>query len=244
MKILAMALSGKGVNCPVCEKSFRKFVSYGRFPVRKNALCPNCLALERHRIIWLYLKNKTNFFTDELKVLHVAPEHCFIERFERLPNIDYITADMESPLAKVHMDVHNIPFEDGTFDVVFCNHVLEHVEDDVKVLKEFYRVLKKDGWAILISPINKNLESTYEDPTISDPKEREKAFGQSDHVRMYGRDYKHRLELSGFEVIQDNYVEELGQEKIKQYALTKEDIYYCVKGKFSLTGTEKKAELN
>jgi len=104
--------------------------------------------------MWLYLQQKTNFFTANLKVLHVAPELCFIKRFEAMPNLDYITADIESPLAKVKMDLHDIPFEQGTFDVAFCNHVMEHVTDDIQCMKELYRVLKPGGWAIIQSSMD------------------------------------------------------------------------------------------
>ena len=150
MKVLSQLNKGNEVECPVCASQYKKFLPYGRI-ARENALCPNCLALERHRLMWLYLKKQTDFFSAPLKVLHVAPEHCFIDRFEALPNLEYITADIESPLAKVKMDVHSIPFPDNSFDVIFCNHVLEHVEDDLLACSEFNRVLKPSGWGILQS---------------------------------------------------------------------------------------------
>lgn len=204
---------------------------YGRNPARENALCPNCLALERHRLIWLYLKEKTDFFTEDIKFLHIAPELCFIHRFERLPNLDYISADIESPLAKVKMDIHKIPFEENTFDAAMCNHVLEHVEDDIKAMGEICRVLKPDGWAILQVPfMGKNLTKTYEDPAVITPAEREKVFGQSDHVRIYGQDYADRLRSAGFEVFEDRYVMELSDAEVKKYALPPDEIiYFCKK---------------
>ena len=220
---------GNKIECPVCSKKFRKLLPYGYVTVRENALCPNCLALERHRLMWLFLERKTNFFSSKLKVLHVAPEHCFIDRFEALSNLEYITADLESPLAKVKMDVHDIPFEDETFDVVFCNHVLEHVDDDVKVLKEFYRVMKKGGWAILVSPIDSKFDTTYEDSSITEPKEREKHFGQKDHVRMYGKDYHSRLALGGFDVVVDKLAYEVSPNEKELYALPNEDVFFCKK---------------
>src|SRR5690606_16772868 len=159
--------------------------------------------------MWLYLKDKTNFFWDKLKVLHIAPEHCFIHRFEKLTNLDYITADIESPLAKVKMDVHQIPFDANTFDVAFCNHVMEHVDDDIKAMSEIYRVLKPGGWAIIQSPINTSRQVTFSDPNAITPQQREKVYGQNDHVRDYGKDYKQRLEQGGFNVIEDTFVMEL-----------------------------------
>jgi SAM-dependent methyltransferase len=180
--------------------------------------------------MWLFLQEKTNFFTAPLKVLHIAPEHCFIKRFEALPHLDYITADIESPLAKVKMDVHAIPFPDNTFDVVFCNHVLEHVDDDLLACSEFNRVLKSDGWGILQSPVYP-LEATLEDKTITDPAERERLFGQRDHVRKFGKDYAARLRRSGIQIEENQFVKEITPEKMKQYALAPDEvIFVCRKG--------------
>ena len=152
LKIVAVFYTGNKVTCPVCDHSFRKFLPYGR-KARTNALCPNCLALERHRLMWVFLKRETDFFEKQKKVLHIAPEICFIDKFEAIHKEDYITADIESPLAKVKLDVHEMPFENNQFDVVFCNHVLEHVADDRKAMSEIHRVLKPGGFAILQIPL-------------------------------------------------------------------------------------------
>jgi ubiquinone/menaquinone biosynthesis C-methylase UbiE len=151
--------------------------------------------------------------------LHVAPEYCFIKRFKALEKLDYITADLESPLADVKMDIQDMPFEDNTFDVAICNHTLEHVDDDLKAMKEFHRVLKPGGWAILNSPINENRQTTYEDPSITDPAEREKHFGQRDHVREYGLDYTDRLARAGFTIDTQEPLNELSDEEIQRYGL-------------------------
>lgn len=162
-------------------------------------------------------------------MLHIAPELCFIDRFEAMSNLEYITADIESPLAKVKMDIHQIPFEENTFDVIFCNHVLEHVDDDLKALSEMKRVLKPGGWAILQVPFFYPLrKTTYEDKRITTPKDREKAFGQDDHVRMYGEDYGARLASSGLEVVEDHLVEELTSEEVERYALPKNETIFMV----------------
>ena len=232
LKILAIFYAGNNVQCPISGHTYRKFLPYGRNPARPNALCPDSLSLERHRLMWLYLKEKTNFFTGKLKVLHIAPEHCFINKFEAMANLDYITADIESPLAKVKMDIHAIPFPDNTFDVSFCNHVMEHVTDDIKAMSEIHRVLKPGGWAIIQSPLDLSRATTFADATITDPAEREKIFGQNDHVRVYGRDYKERLERGGFDVKEDTYVKELAPEIVRRYALPADEIiYFCSKKK-------------
>ena len=158
--IAGLLYAGRGVECPVCGRRYRKFMPYGYVVSRKNALCPGCLSLEIHRLLWLYLQNETDFFDRQLKVLHIAPERCLMKKMERMNNLDYVTADLESPLARVKMDVQDIPFGDGEFDVIFCNHILEHVDDDRKAMRELKRVLKPGGWAIMLSPINPERRET------------------------------------------------------------------------------------
>ena len=219
--------TGNKVECTVCSNTYRTFLPYGRLTPRANALCPSCLSLERHRLIELYLKKHTNFYTSGIKILHIAPEHCFIKQFEAIHKENYITGDLYSPLAKVKMDVHEIPFEENTFDVVFCNHVLEHVEDDRKVVREIRRVLKAGGFAILQSPVDYSLEKTYEDASIIDPLAREKAFGQNDHMRLFGSDYGQRLAESGLSIKEYKVSNECSQEQIARYRLDKGEILYC-----------------
>ncbi len=227
LKIIQVFYLGNKVHCPICGSNFRKFLPYGRKPPRENALCPNCLSLERHRLLWLYLKERTPFFREEIKFLHIAPELCFIHRFEKMENLKYTTADLESPLAKVKMDIHQIPFEENTFDMVMCNHVLEHVEDDIHAMKEILRVLKEGGWAIMQVPfMGQDLEVTYEDPSIRIPSEREKIYGQRDHVRIYGKDYPKRLREAGFQVKEDHFVHSLDKKDISRYALPENEVIY------------------
>lgn len=230
LRIIAIFYYGNKVECPIDGKTYRKFLPYGRLESRPNALCPSSLSLERHRLMWLYLKEKTDFFMKKLKLLHIAPELCFMDIFEKMKNLEYITGDLESPLAKVKMDVLDIPFKENSFDVVFCNHVMEHVDSDIKAMKEIHRVLKPGGWAIMQSPVYPYLEKTLEDPSITDPKEREKIYGQNDHLRKFGRDYGERLREAGFKVTEDNYLDELSDEVRKRYALPEEEIiYFCEK---------------
>ncbi|MEK6783715.1 MAG: methyltransferase domain-containing protein [Bacteroidota bacterium] len=214
---------GNKVECPICHSHYRKFLPYGRINPRPNALCPSCLSLERHRLIWLYLKERTNFFSNQLDVLHIAPEPCFMKRFEKQHRERYITADIESPLAKVKMDIHQIPFPENHFDVVLCNHVLEHVQDDIKAMSEIRRVLKPGGWAIMQVPFFSPVpDITFEDSSITNPRDREKAFGQDDHVRKFGKDYAKRIERAGLKVVEDNFA----KTQPEKYGLQNAEIIY------------------
>ena len=220
VRISGLFMRGKRYECPVCNRHFRKLLPYGYVNSRENALCPSCLSLERHRQIWLFLQARTDFFTRQATMLHIAPEYCFIKRFGSMPNIDYYSADLESPLARVKMDIQDIPFEDNKFDVIFCNHILEHVDDDRLAMREMYRVMKPGGWGILQSPVNMSRDKTYEDRLITSPEERLKHFGQKDHVREYGRDYAERMRAEGFSVDEVNLADYVSPEKITYYALT------------------------
>lgn len=227
LKVLGFFYTGSAVTCPVCEKSYREFLPYGRIRSRSNALCPNCLSLERHRLIWLYLREKTDFFQKQHRVLHIAPEACYIDRFEKIHGDQYITADIESPLAKVKMDIHQIPFSENSFDTVLCNHVLEHVRDDIQAMREIRRVLKPGGFSILQVPFfNPVPEKTFEDNSITDPRERERIFGQDDHVRKYGHDYAQRIEQSGLTAVADGFVNELTDDVRKKYGIAKGEIIF------------------
>ncbi len=227
LKAVGFFYFGAKVECPICNHLYREFLPYGRINSRPNALCPHCLSLERHRLIWLYLQKKTNFFNEKLDVLHIAPEHCFMKRFEDQHEEKYITADIESPLAKVKMDIHKIPYADNYFDVVLCNHVLEHVRDDIQVMKEFNRVLKPGGWAILQVPFFAPVpEITFEDNSITNSREREKLFGQDDHVRKYGKDYSKRIAQSGLTPVEDKFSSEFSIEQAFHFGVSRGEIIY------------------
>jgi SAM-dependent methyltransferase len=134
------------------------------------------------------------------KLLHVAPEWGLGVWLRSLPGLDYISADLDRPDVDLNLDLTNIPFPDSTFHAIICCHVLEHIPDDAKAMSEILRILKRGGWAILQTPISLTLSQTYEDFSITDPAEREQAFGQSDHVRIYAVDYVNRLKRAGFKV--------------------------------------------
>lgn len=225
LKVVGLFYSGNKVECPICKSRYRSFLPYGRISPRPNALCPSCLSLERHRLIWVYLKEKTNFFARNLDVLHIAPEACFMRHFSQQHGEKYITADIESPLANVKMDIHAMPFPDNTFDVVLCNHVLEHVTDDIQAMGEIRRVLKPHGWAILQVPFFSPVpEVTFEDNSITNPRERENVFGQDDHVRKFGKDYVRRIERSGLRAQPDSFASTY--DFASRYGISKGEIIY------------------
>lgn len=216
---LAFFLRGNRFTDPIDGKSYRKFLPYGYAKVRENVLSPGTLSLERHRLLWLYLKNETTVFTDRLKVLHFAPEQAFYKRFRKLKNWDYTTTDLNSPIADVKADICDLPFKDNEFDMIICNHVLEHIPDDTKAMQEIYRILKPGGKAILQVPYDKNREKTFEDNSITDPAERTKIFGQYDHVRVYGMDYFDKLKSIGFTVEAVDYTSKFSKKEIEKYRL-------------------------
>ena len=221
---LALYLRGKKYEDPIDGKTFRKFLPYGYGSPRANVLSPSTLSLERHRLLWLYLTRETDFFSKPLKVLHVAPEQAFYKRFKNQKNLTYITTDLYSPLADVKADLCALPFEDDSFDVIFCNHVLEHIPDDAQAMRELYRVMKKGGWGIFQVPQDINRAHTFEDDTITDPAERTRIFGQYDHVRVYGLDYFDRLRQVGFEVEEIIYSTHFTAEEIERYRIVPQEI--------------------
>ena len=232
--IIAFYLKGDTYTDPIDGNSFRKFLPYGYSKQRKNALSPSTLSLERHRLMWLFLKNETSFFTSskKIKTLHIAPEQCFLKIFKKQKNLDYITSDLESPIADVKADICNLHFKDDSFDVVFCNHVLEHIPDDKKAMQELFRVLKKGGFGVFQIPQDMSRENTFEDASITDKQERTKIFGQYDHVRVYGRDYFNKLRSVGFKVEEVDYTQRITPEELDRFCLMKNEILpVCYKEK-------------
>ncbi|GGI56772.1 class I SAM-dependent methyltransferase [Winogradskyella haliclonae] len=222
--VFAFFLRGHTFTDPIDGKSFKSFLSYGYGKQRDNVLSPSTLSLERHRLLWLYLQNETGFFSSKKKVLHFAPEQCFLKRFRKLDNLDYTTTDLLSPIADIKADICNLPFEDNSYDIILCNHVLEHIPDDTKAMQELYRVMKIGGYGIFQIPQDLNREQTFEDNSITDKTERAKIFGQYDHVRVYGRDYFDKLRSIGFKVDEIDYTSKLSEEDIEKYCLAKGEI--------------------
>jgi SAM-dependent methyltransferase len=214
--------------CPCCDAYLRRFLPFGH-PPRAESLCPSCGSLERHRLVYFYMKHRTNLFDGQpKKLLHVAPEAVLSGLIRAERSIDYLSADLSSPFAMVKMDITDIQYPDNHFDVIYCSHVLEHVPDDRRAMREFLRVLNPGGWAILQVPIT--AEATFEDPTITSPEDRKRVFGQDDHVRCYGPDYKDRLAEVGFTVKADSFVRDLSDEEIRRLGLVGTgEVYFCTK---------------
>jgi SAM-dependent methyltransferase len=188
--------AGSDFFCPVCESEVSAFRDFGHL---KAVWCPVCLAMDRHRLVWRFFQTHTDLFSGTPKrMLHVAPEVAFEPRFRQAPGLDYLTADLVDPKVDVRMDITDIQYPDSSFDVVYCSHVLEHVPDDRKAMQEFRRVLRPNGWTVLMVPTGE--DHTIEDPTCNSAAERERRFGQHDHFRRYGPDFAQRLTDAGFEV--------------------------------------------
>lgn len=225
---------GDSVECPCCESTFSRFLPHRG---RSRAKCPRCGALERHRVLWLFLERETDLLRRPGAMLHVAPEYAFLRRLSTVPGLRYVTGDFDSALATHRLDVMDLPFDSAGFDFLICNHVLEHVEDDRLAMAEIHRVLKPGGWAILMCPVDQRRASTLEDATAVTPAQRHRTFGQADHLRLYGRDYADRLAAAGFEVRADRYLDGFSEREIARFGLRREEdeafgveeVYMCAK---------------
>ncbi len=217
-----------GLDCPVCGNHERRFDSFGLIP-RPNAQCPNCIALERHRFAWLFLQKFTDLFDrkPQRRMLHFAPEPVFLERLSALKHLDYLTADLLDPSAMVQVDITNIQFPDESFDILFCSHVLEHIPDDRRAMRECFRVLKRSGWAVFQVPVDS--EQTIEASSVIDAKEREHFFDQFGHVRSYGPDFQDRLTEAGFLVTAYRPADIVHDPERYAIPATSEPLYYCKK---------------
>jgi SAM-dependent methyltransferase len=234
---------GNRLECPFCGWHFRRFRPAGfHYPVivekqvigghwHRDNVCPRCMSNARERLAYLFLKDRTPLFEQPARLLHIAPEPQLASVLKHSPNIRYVSADLMSPAVMSHFDIQHMPFQNQTFDVAICNHVMEHVADDSIAMAEVHRILKPGGWALLQVPIALKLDHTIEDPTAVTESQRIERFGQEDHVRLYNRsDYIQRLEAAGFEVNVENYTGVLGPTKVEQFGLVlEEDVFFCTK---------------
>lgn len=216
-----LAYRGSARHCPLCGGTYRKFLRAG-LRRRRDARCPGCGSLERHRSAWVYLSRFTDVLTRPIRLLHIAPEASIAGRLRANDNIDYLSADLDGRHAMVSMDITDIRYPDDSFDVIYCSHVLEHVPDDVRAMREFRRVLRPGGMAVLQVPLG-DRDVTYEDWSIVTPAERLRAFGQIDHVRIYGRDFPGRLLSAGFEVEQVDVRTLIEPEELRRLAIDRDE---------------------
>lgn len=208
--------------CPVCENHVELFHPFG-LKQRKNALCPICGSLERHRFVWVFFEKFTNLFNlPSKRFLHIAPEACLSKRLSNAAGVNYISSSFSPGKAMITMDIRKTGFPNESFDVIYCSHVLEHIEEDFIAILELNRILDRKGWAIFQVPILN--QPTYEDFSIKSPKQRELAFGQKDHVRKYGIDFKDRLSNGGFCVGHFKPVDILTHEEAVKIGI-KRDLY-------------------
>lgn len=227
-------------ECPFCGGRYEAFLPYGAdVPVlrqyqvvgggpRANVVCqsPECSSLDRERLVFLFLKYRTELLSDRARVLHVAPEPNLAQRLWQRPV--YAAIDLQADAGVMPMDLTDLGFRDASFDVVICNHVLEHIADDRAALNEIHRVLRPTGWAILQVPISLCAQTTFEDDSVTDPIDRERVFGQGDHVRIYGQDYPDRLESAGYSVEVRNAAIEFGEAFCERHGLCQqENVYLC-----------------
>lgn len=227
-------------QCPICDSHFESYQSYG-VTKREEAKCPQCGSLERYRLLYLYLKNETGLLESvppKKKILEIGPRKCLSDVCTNSKGLDYFSLDKSSNAAMIHADIINSPFSENVFDAIVCFHVLEHISTDKKALLELRRLLKSDGTLFLQVPLDINKRVTFEDQQI--PREQfEAVYGQSDHVRIYGTDFKERIQSIGLGVKVVNYTNRFTQDERKRYGLkdtyklgsytTSEDLYICTK---------------
>lgn len=204
---------GDAVECPICEGTFARFLPYAG---REGAVCPGCGSAERHRLLWLWLCEE-----DRLRgrVLAFGPDDATDARLRRLSRVKYLSSDIDGSQAMVAADITALPFDDDTFDVILCSHVLEHVEGEQAALGQLKRVLKPGGWAAIMVPVDREVETTFEDAGATTEQQRLERFGQIDHVRLYGRDVAQRLGAD--EVIDP--LTRFGAEREARFGLRRQD---------------------
>lgn len=214
---------GDRVTCPCCERSFDRFLEFRR---RANAECPNCFSLERHRLLWLYLRDQRDLLTEPTRLLHFAPELWLSRTLSRRPNIRYASVDKYAGGVMAKADMTALPFRDEAFDVILEVHVIQNIEDDVSALRELRRVMRTGGWAILQENLDYGRATTVEDPSaLGSSLARERAFGFHEFARRYGRDFPSRVAPYGFEPQVIDLPGQLGPDAMRRFGLHKEPVY-------------------
>jgi len=218
-KLYSLFFRGSKYECNICNTKLRKFVLLDT----KNLLCPNCGSSSRDRRLWKLLNPE--FLTKDISILDFSPSRSLYRKIKKHPQINYQSTDISGDfIADLSLDITNTQLSDGTYDLIICYHVLEHIEDDLKAMMELYRIVKKDGYGIIQTPFKEG--ETYEDFSKTAPTERLKYFGQKDHVRIYSvSGLKSRLEKTGFKVEVRKYSEETNN----YYGLKENEIILIVR---------------
>ena len=226
----ALYFTGTRYRCPCCGWRVRAFTTGGvSMNTRELGYCPRCNSKARHRRDWIYLRQHTNLFTEDLKLIHISPKFSLSRKLAKRKNIHYFGVDISHRRQVcTFLDITACSFISDAFDALICIHVLEEIPDDRIAMQELYRILKPGGWAFITVPID--LERiTYEDPTITSPEHRKRAFGESAHVRIYGLDLNQRLQESGFEV-KIEYAADIPEHIRVKFGLNDdENIFFCRK---------------
>jgi SAM-dependent methyltransferase len=232
-RIRRARLRGDAVQCPCCGRTWSAFAAAWNRP---DAICPGCGAHERHRGLWLYLRDRLQLGREPLRLLHFAPEYALRGPIEALERLDYVTADLDPDGVDVQLDITEMPFDDRAFDAIVCSHVLEHVADDRAAMSELARVLRPGGWLLVLVPLDPSREHTYEDPAVQAPEAREREFLQSDHVRLYAHDIADRLRDAGLSVREERLVSTLPDGAVARHGLlADETVFHCTVPASSVT---------
>lgn len=233
--VKGLSYRGDAVYCPICETGYRKFLpwktTYATQTTRENVVCPGCASHERHRLFHLFFKNETDLYNGgDKRILHFAPEP-FLKKILRKLYVkkNYVTTDLMQMGVDVISDITTLePFEDNSFDIIICVHILEHIPDDRAAMRQLFRVMKQGGWGLIDVPYG-NQEKTDEEP-VDDPREREKRYGQDDHVRLYAlEDFRSRLRETGFELEIIDYNGKFSEEERKRFGLRGKPIHIARK---------------
>lgn len=218
--------AGQNYYCPICDSHIKNFLTLHR---SYHLYCPVCRSLQRYRLVWLFFNSRfARLGETRESMLHIAPEPALAWRFRQVSGLEYLSADLYNSKAMVRMDVSDIQYPEASFDIIYCSHVLEHVPDDRRALREFYRVLRPGGYAVLIVPILSS--ETFEDASITTPEERQRVYGQHDHLRSYGPDFKERVEQAGFKVLRLEVGDLADAAQAQEMGLgDAEVIFYCKK---------------
>lgn len=217
---------GNAVTCPCCEQSFARFLP---FRGRANAECPNCFSLERHRLLWLFLRDRTKLLNEPTRFLHFAPEIWLSRTLAARSNIRYVSVDKYAGGVMAKADMTTLPFPDASFDGMLEVHVLQNIEDEAAAIRELRRVLRPGGWAVIHENLDLKRTTTLEDPSIwSKPQERERVFGFHEYARRYGRDFPTRITPFGFESKVIDLYAELGPEQARRYGLQNDPVHLFV----------------